>query len=269
MSRRTPGSTASACSAPACADWPSAAPCCAASGLRTARRPCCRRRRSLPAAERRRASRVVKLALARRPRGRRRRRAPTPRTLATVFTASGGDGHNCHALCETLASADRQMSPTRFHNSVHNAAAGYWGIATRRDGAVASPVRLRRQLRRRPAGGAGAGRASTASRCCWSPTTRPTRSRCTRSAPVPDAFGVALLLAPQRGAGSLARIAVGARPTAAPRRMADAALEALRADDPGRCARLPLLQRLARGAAGARRRSTTCAPTAARRGSSA
>jgi hypothetical protein len=47
-----------------------------------------------------------------------------------VFTASGADGHNCHALCEQLATDDRQISPTRFHNSVHNAAAGYWGIAT-------------------------------------------------------------------------------------------------------------------------------------------
>jgi hypothetical protein len=52
-------------------------------------------------------------------------------TLATVFTASGADGHNCHALCEQLATDDRRISPTRFHNSVHNAAAGYWGIATR------------------------------------------------------------------------------------------------------------------------------------------
>jgi 3-oxoacyl-(acyl-carrier-protein) synthase len=52
-------------------------------------------------------------------------------TLATVFSASGGDGQNCHAICETLAGDDRQLSPTRFHNSVHNAPAGYWSIATR------------------------------------------------------------------------------------------------------------------------------------------
>ena len=32
-------------------------------------------------------------------------------------------------LCETLAGADRQISPTRFTNSVHNAPAGYWHIA--------------------------------------------------------------------------------------------------------------------------------------------
>src|SRR3546814_2131149 len=33
-------------------------------------------------------------------------------------------------LCTTLASDARALSPTRFHNSVHNAAAGYWTIGT-------------------------------------------------------------------------------------------------------------------------------------------
>ena len=84
----------------------------------------------LPPAERRRASRVVKLSLALGLQAVTQAHADAS-TLATVFTASGADGHNCHALCEQLASEDRQISPTRFHNSVHNAAAGYWGIATR------------------------------------------------------------------------------------------------------------------------------------------
>ena len=83
----------------------------------------------LPPAERRRASRIVKTALAAglqacRMAGR------APAQLANVFASSGGDGHNCHALCEQLASGDTQISPTRFHNSVHNAASGYWSIAT-------------------------------------------------------------------------------------------------------------------------------------------
>jgi hypothetical protein len=85
----------------------------------------------LPAAERRRASRVVKLALALGLEAAAHAEADVG-TLATVFTASGADGHNCHALCEQLATDDRRISPTRFHNSVHNAAAGYWGIATGR-----------------------------------------------------------------------------------------------------------------------------------------
>ena len=83
----------------------------------------------LPAAERRRTGAPVKLALAV------GHEAFTnagrdAATTATVFTSSGGDGENVHQICETLASTDREVSPTRFHNSVHNAAAGYWGIAT-------------------------------------------------------------------------------------------------------------------------------------------
>jgi len=82
----------------------------------------------LPAAERRRAGRVVRVALAVGAEAVAHARADA-RCLPSVFTSSGGDGDNCHALCETLAGTERLISPTRFHNSVHNAAAGYWGIA--------------------------------------------------------------------------------------------------------------------------------------------
>lgn len=50
--------------------------------------------------------------------------------LATVFSSTEADCDNTHAILEALASCDRALSPTRFHNSVHNAASGYWGIAT-------------------------------------------------------------------------------------------------------------------------------------------
>ena len=83
----------------------------------------------LPPAERRRASRVIKLALAIGAEAVQHAGAHAA-DLASVFTSSTGDGHNCHALCETLASTQRDISPTRFHNSVHNTAAGYWCIAT-------------------------------------------------------------------------------------------------------------------------------------------
>ena len=33
-------------------------------------------------------------------------------------------------MCRTLATMPRTVSPTKFHNSVHNAATGYWSIAT-------------------------------------------------------------------------------------------------------------------------------------------
>lgn len=83
----------------------------------------------LPAAERRRTSRVVKAALAVGEQAC-RMAGRDPAQLASVFASSGGDGDNCHVLCELLASGERQISPTRFHNSVHNAASGYWAIAT-------------------------------------------------------------------------------------------------------------------------------------------
>jgi hypothetical protein len=83
---------------------------------------------ALPPAERRRTGTVVKLALAI---GFEAvtRSGMKASELPTVFSSSGGDGYNCHEICQTLASADRQISPTRFHNSVHNAASGYWSIA--------------------------------------------------------------------------------------------------------------------------------------------
>src|SRR2546425_2877941 len=84
----------------------------------------------LPAAERRRTPVPVKLALAVGQEAFQNARRDAAAT-ATVFTSSSGEGETLHHMCEALASAEREVSPTRFHNSVHNAAAGYWGIATR------------------------------------------------------------------------------------------------------------------------------------------
>jgi hypothetical protein len=58
--------------------------------------------------------------------------------VVTVFASSGGDGQVIHEICQSLATAERDVSPTRFHNSVHNAPAGYWGIATRSHAASTS-----------------------------------------------------------------------------------------------------------------------------------
>ncbi len=83
---------------------------------------------SLPATERRRTGRVVRLAMAAALEAV-QRAGREPRQLPFVFASSGGDGDNCDAICRTLASDSRALSPTRFHNSVHNAPAGYWSIA--------------------------------------------------------------------------------------------------------------------------------------------
>ncbi|HEX5125926.1 MAG TPA: beta-ketoacyl synthase chain length factor [Rhodocyclaceae bacterium] len=84
---------------------------------------------ALPAAERRRVGMSVRLALAAGFEATAHAHAD-PVLLASVFSSSSGDGQICDGLCETLASNDRLISPTRFHNSVHNAASGYWSIAT-------------------------------------------------------------------------------------------------------------------------------------------
>ena len=53
-----------------------------------------------------------------------------PAQLPTVFASTYGDLAITDYMCGTLAQAPLTLSPTRFHNSVHNAAAGYWSIAT-------------------------------------------------------------------------------------------------------------------------------------------
>jgi hypothetical protein len=47
---------------------------------------------------------------------------------ASVFTSSGGDGDVIHHICETLTQPGREVLLTRFHNSVHNAPAGYYQL---------------------------------------------------------------------------------------------------------------------------------------------
>lgn len=52
-----------------------------------------------------------------------------PNEYAAVFTSSDSDMSIIHRIGLALADAARIISPTDFHNSVHNAAAGYWSIA--------------------------------------------------------------------------------------------------------------------------------------------
>ena len=50
--------------------------------------------------------------------------------LPSVFSCAHGDAEILDYTCATLADVPTEISPIRFHNSVHNAAAGYWTIAT-------------------------------------------------------------------------------------------------------------------------------------------
>ena len=93
----------------------------------------------LPPAERRRAPDTVALALEVASRaceaaGR------DPKSLSSVFASTHGDLAISDAICDTLAKTPSLTSPTKFHNSVHNAAAGYWTIGTACAASIASAI---------------------------------------------------------------------------------------------------------------------------------
>lgn len=195
----------------------------------------------LAAAERRRTGRVVKLALGIALEAT-AQAGEDPAALASVFSSSGGDGHNCHELCQALSLAGREISPTRFANSVHNAAAGYWSIAT---GAMAESNVLCAFDASFNAGFLEALTQVTVDRISVllvaydSEYPEPLHAK----RPIPDAFGVAMVLTPQRRASSAARVEAALCGSDFDR-MADPALESLRRAFPA-ARSLPLLRLLA------------------------
>ena len=91
----------------------------------------------LPAAERRRATPSTRIALAV------AQQALTHAKISAVgvpavFGSSSGNPDIIHDICAMLADGDYQISPTKFHNSVHNAASGYYSIAVQSHCAVTS-----------------------------------------------------------------------------------------------------------------------------------
>lgn len=54
-----------------------------------------------------------------------------PCELPVVFTSSLGEAAVTDQLCRNIASQNFPLSPTKFHNSVHNTASGYWSIAVK------------------------------------------------------------------------------------------------------------------------------------------
>jgi len=200
----------------------------------------------LPPAERRRTGIPVKLALAVGFEAFTNAERDAAAT-ATVFTSSSGDGEILHQICETLASAERQISPTRFHNSVHNAAAGYWSIAARSQEPSTSLCCYDASF--------AAGLFEAAAQVVVNgvavaliaydqPYPEPLRAL----RPVGANFGMALVLAPQPSGRTFASMEVTlvadeARPTC----MSDAGLEKVRASIPA-ARSLPLLSALGRGA---------------------
>ena len=131
--------------------------------------------------------------------------------VATVFASCGSDGKITQQICEALAAPAREVSPTRFHNSVHNAPAGYWSIAMATNAPSTSLCA--------GAGSFGAGLLEAAAQAVVEmrpvlliaydlPYPEPLRALWS----IPDAVAVAILLGPgeSRSSGPRVRVALAA-----------------------------------------------------------
>jgi hypothetical protein len=169
-----------------------------------------------------------------------------PAGMPAVFASSGADGETIAAILAALATPGREVSPTRFHNSVHNAPSGYWGIAAQSREAVTSVSCFDASF----AAGlleAGVQAVTSERRVLLVAYDLPYPAPLDRVRPIDAGFGVALVLAPPGHAVPELRIAVGAG--GAVSRCADQALEALRRGNPA-ARSLPLLVVLAGRSAG-------------------
>lgn len=199
----------------------------------------------LPPAERRRAGNVIKASV-----------AVADEALAacglqaselpTVFTSSTGDPLNCHLLCEALATTERLVSPTRFTNSVHNAAAGYWHIAAQSRQPSTSLAAFDASFAAgllEAAVQVQATQAPVLLVACDVPYPEPLHAL----RPLADVMAVALVLAPESSSGRALRIEMTSGDAPATR-CTDAAFEALRLGVPAARV-LPLLRALTSNAA--------------------
>ncbi len=202
----------------------------------------------LPPNERRRASPTVRMAFRVAEAAARASSIPAAQ-LAGVFSSSDGDLSIAQRICAALAQEQRFISPTDFHNSVHNAAAGYWSIASAAHGpstAIAAfdhsfAVGLLEAL-----GMVNIEQTPTLLVAYEVPAPQPMLAK----RPVRDPVGVALILTPKPGANTLARMTTQPASTqlqVTP--MNGIALEAMRMGNPAARA-LPLLQLLACGHSG-------------------
>ena len=167
-----------------------------------------------------------------------------PATLACVFASSHGDQPITDYMCATLARAPNELSPIRFHNSVHNAAVGYWTIAT---GCHAPSTAVAAQ---RASFGAGlleavsmalAERRAVLLVCSDTAADEPLREVTHCNQP----FGCALVLTTQAGPATLARLQIQLNADVTESPLAQP-LADWRIDNPS-AAGLPLIAALAQG----------------------
>jgi uncharacterized membrane protein len=166
-----------------------------------------------------------------------------PRQAAVVFASADADGENLHHILESLAQSEREVSPTRFHNSVHNAAAGYWNIAT---GARTSANSLAAYDASFVAGLLEAAVQAVAENIpvLLVAFDLPFPSPLNEARLITTPFAAALLLTPESTETSLARLQISLGDEQADSAMNCATLEALRSGNPAARV-LPLLQAIA------------------------
>ncbi len=164
--------------------------------------------------------------------------------IPTVFASSEGDLEVIDHLCRALALPDRPVSPTHFHNSVHNAPAGYWHLGQQAQSGSTSLSAGEASF------AAGLIEALTLLEAEQAPVLLVVYDAATPAGlsalcPIDHPFGLAMILttlSPDRREPSIS-IHLACEPTPASM-MEDAGLEALRLGNPAARA-LPLLRALA------------------------
>ncbi len=166
-----------------------------------------------------------------------------PAGVATVLSSASGDLDIADRNCRALAQPPVALSPILFHNSVHNAAGGYWGIAT---GSQAPTTSLSAYDDSFAAGllealtTVGPGRA-----CLLIAYDLPPPAALATVRRITAPFAVALALTTEPPPGGCARLSWewGGRDELTDTPMPEPALEALRAGNPA-ARSLPLLRAL-------------------------
>ena len=167
--------------------------------------------------------------------------------LACVFASSHGDQAITDYMCATLATAPAELSPTRFHNSVHNAPAGYWTIAT---GCHAPSNAVCAQRESFGAGLLEAAALALADEravllvCCDTTGSGPLLEVTGCAAP----FACALVLSPTAGACTLGRLDLHLCPGSMPATWVPPTVPAEWIDSSPSASALPLLALVAQGA---------------------
>lgn len=196
----------------------------------------------LSPAERRRAIPSVKLALAVGAAAV-EQSGHDPRTLSAVFASSGADGETITSIMSALMKPSREVSPTRFHNSVHNAPSGYWSIAAQSQEAVTSVSCYDASF------AAGLLEAAVQAVCASRTVLLvaydlPYPEPLDTVRPILASFGVAFVLSPAPSAHAVATLDMACAPAACASRCTDQGLEELRRGNPA-ARSLPLLTALA------------------------